>query len=235
MPTLAQFRTRIAAKLGFDNTASSAEQSLIDSWVNEAVVEILLRTHCTVETGDMAVTAGTWDYQLDTDILAIRDLWKQGASGDVEPVIRMSEQEILDLHRSSTTSDAAYLRYAVSGANLLLVWPTPSSAYTLHLLYVPRPTTMTDGAHDPSVSTYGRIPTEYHKAIEYYALWQGAEYDENQPAQGGERNRALFENYLAAVIRPAMKRKGGAELGQVRRRSWRSRTRGRLMRENDRY
>jgi hypothetical protein len=82
---------------------------------------------------------------------------------------------------------------------------------------------MTDGAHDPSSSTYGRIPTEFHKAIEYYALWQGAEYDENRTGQGGERYRMLFENYLGGIIRPAMKRKGGVDMPQVRRGSWRSR------------
>ena len=139
------------------------------------------------------------------------------------------------MHRHSPSGDAADVRYAVAGSNLLLVWPTPSSAYTFELLYVPRPTSMSDGTHDPASLTYGRIPTEFHKAIEYYALWQGAEYDENQGAQGGERYRALFEDYLATRVRPAMKRKGGAELGQVRRKSWRSRSRSRLMRENDRY
>lgn len=235
MPTLADFRLRVAAKLGLDNTASSTEQQLIDGWVNEAILEILLRTHCTVETGEMAVTAGTWQYQLDTDILAIRDLWREDAAADVSPVVRVSEQEILDLHRFSPGGDAADVRYATTGSNLLLVWPTPSSAYEFKLLYVPRPTPLSDAAHDPSTSSFGRIPSEFHKAIEYYALWQGAEYDENQPAQGGERNRALFENYLAAIIRPAMKRKGGVELGQVRRKSWRSRSRSTLQRENDRY
>ena len=234
MATLADLRTRVTSKLGLDNTASGAEQVLVDSWLNEGVVEILLRTHCTVETGDMTTTADVWDYQLSTNILAIRDLWRENASADIEPVIRVSEQEILDLHRHSPGGDAAYLRYATVGSNLLLLWPTPSSVYTLDLLYVPRPTSMSSASHDPSSLTYGRIPTEFHKAIEYYALWQGAEYDENQGSQGGERFRTLFEDYLATRIRPAMKRKGGVELPQVRRKSWRSR-RSTLARENDRY
>jgi len=233
MATLADFRTRVASKLGLDNSAGSAEQLLTDSWCNEAVVEILLRTQCTVETGEMATTVGVWDYQLSTNILAMRDIWREDANGRIDPVIRLSEQEILDLHRSSTSSSAAFTKYATSGANLLLIWPTPTAVYTLDLLYVPRPTVMSSGSHDPSTLTYGRIPTEFHKAIEYYALWQGAEYDENRGSQGGERYRTLFENYLAQVIRPAMKRKGGVDMPQVRRGSWRSKRL--LARENDRY
>lgn len=235
MATLADLRTRVTSKLGLDNTASGAEQLLVDSWLNEGVVEILLRTHCTVETGEMTTTANVWSYQLSTSILAIRDVWREESTGAINPVIRVSEQEILDLHRATSSSDASYLRYATTGANLLLLYPTPSATYTIDLLYVPRPTAMSSGTHDPSTLTYGRIPTEFHKAIEYYALWQGAEYDENQGSQGGERYRTLYENYLAAIIRPAMRRKGGVELPQVRRKSWRSRRNSRLLRENDRY
>jgi hypothetical protein len=233
MATLATLRSSVSAKLGLDNTAGSAEQVLTDSWCNEAVVEILLRTHCTVETGNMTTTANVWDYQLDTDILAMRDIWREDAQGAIDPVLRLSEQEILDLHRSATSSNASYTRYAVSGANLLLIWPKPSAVYTLNLLYVPRPTVMSSASHDPSSLTFGRIPTEFHKAIEYYALWQGGEYDESKSSQGGERYRALFENYLASVIRPAMRRKGGIDMPQVRRGSWRSKRI--LARENDRW
>lgn len=232
MATLATLRTAVSSKLGLDNASGSTEQILVDSWVNEGIVEILLRTHCKVEKGTMAVTSGTWDYQLDTGILAIRDIWGTDSAGAVTAVIRVSEQEILDLHRS-TSSGSATLRYTVVGSNLILLWPTPTTAYTLNLLYVPRPTSMTAADHDPSAETYGRIPKEFHKAIEYFALWQGAEYDENQGSQGGERFRALFEDYLATRIRPAMKRKGGIELPQVRRKSWRSSRR--LTREPDRY
>jgi hypothetical protein len=231
--TLGTLRTSVAAKLGLDNTASSAEQVLIDQWCNEGIVEILLRTQCAVETGDMDTTIDEWKYQLDTDILAMRNIWREDAQGAIEPVLRLSEQEILDLHRSSASSDAAYTRYATTGMNMLIVWPTPSVVYTLKVLYVPRPAAMSSASHDPSSLTYGRIPTEFHKAIEYYALWQGGEFDENRGSQGGERYRTLFENYLVGIIRPAMRRKGGLDMPQVRRGSWRSKRR--LARENDRW
>lgn len=230
--TLAQFRTAIAAKLGLDNTAASAEQVLIDSWVNAGVLDLLLRTHCTVESATMATTVNVWDYQLDTDILAIRDIWREETNGEVDPVIRVTEEEILDLHRSTSASSAAFTRYAVAGSNMLLVWPTPSTAYTLHILYVPRPTALAAVGDDPSSATLGRIPREFHKGIEYYALWQGAEYDENQTAQGGERFRVIYETFLLQTIRPALRQKGGRNAPRARTKSWRTR---RLVSDPDRY
>jgi hypothetical protein len=233
MATLATLRSSVAAKLGLDNTASSAEQVLIDQWVTEGINEILLRTQCTVVAGTIAASADVWQQDLAADVLAIRDIWREDAAGAIDPVLRVSEQEILDKHRSSTSSDAAYTRYAISGGNLLLLWPTPSAAYTLKTLYVAEATAMTAGSHSPATATYGGIPTEFHKAIEYYALWQGAEFDENRGSQGGERYRTLFENYLVGIIRPAMRRKGGLDMPQVRRGSWRSKRL--LARENDRW
>lgn len=213
MATLADFRTGVTSKLGLDNTASSAEQALVDSWCNEAVVQILLRTHCTVEKGSVSTIASTWRYQLDTDILALTELYREGRS---ERVKRASSHQIVDYQRASpATNDTLDLHYAVEGANLLLLWPTPASVFTLDFFYVPRPTAMSSASHDPSSLTFGRIPTEFHKAIEYYALWQGAEYDESRTAQGGERFRALYEDELTK-IRRAINLKGGSKLHPAR-------------------
>src|SRR3990172_8813998 len=121
----------------------------------------------------MDTTAGTWDYQLDTGILHVKDLWREDAAGAVFPAVHDSYLEILNLHYATTAAaDSNVIHYAVLGSNMLTLWPTPSAVYTIKLFYVPRPTAMSDGTHDPSNITYGRIPTEFHKAIEYYALWQ---------------------------------------------------------------
>lgn len=232
MATLAALRNSVTTKLGLLNDTGT-ERDLVDQWCNEAILEILSRTHCTVHVGSMATVADVWQYHLDANILALRDVFRTDAAGAVEPVIRVTEQEILELRRGSASSNAAYTRYATIGANLIILWPTPSAAYTLNLHYVPRPGSMTVASDDPSDANFGRVPKEFHKAIEYYALWQGGEYDESRSSQGGERYRALFENYIDKVIRPSIRKKGGADQPQVRRGSWRSQ---RLRaRENDRY
>jgi hypothetical protein len=229
--TLETLRRAVASKLGLDNSAGN-ERDLIDEWLNQGVLEILLRTHCTVEAGSMNTIADTWQYQLDTDILAIRDIWREDSSAAVEPMVRVSEAEILNYHRGTGAADASRTRYAVTGSNLLLLWPTPSSVFALKLLYVPRPTAMSAVGHDPSTLTYGRIPTEFHKAIEYYALWQGAEYDDSRPSEYGRQHEQNFEKALHR-IRASMQRKGGVDMPRARTRSWRGRRS--LVRENDRY
>src|SRR3990167_5973090 len=98
MATLTTLRNSVSKKLGLDNTASSAEQALVDQWCNEGIVEILLRTHCTVETATMDTIADTWEYQLPTSILAMRNIWREDAAGAIDPVIRVTEQEILNYH-----------------------------------------------------------------------------------------------------------------------------------------
>jgi hypothetical protein len=47
----------VTKKLGFDNSASSSEQLLVDEWLNQGIVEILLRTHCTVEKATLNTIA----------------------------------------------------------------------------------------------------------------------------------------------------------------------------------
>lgn len=215
MATLTTFRNSVAKKVGLDNS-SSGDQPLIDEWLNQGVLEVLLRTHCTVETGTMSTTASTWEYQLDTDILAVHALWTNDADGNVDLAVREDYVGILNLHYASTsTGDSLIKHYATQGSNLLLVWPTPSEAYTINLLYVPRPTAMSSGAHDPSDSAYGRIPKEFHKLIELYACAEAADFDDDAGSQHGERYRFQFEDGIKRM-RKAIRDKGGTRLSPVR-------------------
>src|SRR3990167_9695542 len=82
MATLAQFRTRISAKIGLDNTASSADQSLVDSWVNEGVIDVLRETQCNVATATLSVSSSSGDYTLDSSVLMILDLYTSSSRPD---------------------------------------------------------------------------------------------------------------------------------------------------------
>jgi hypothetical protein len=62
MSTLANFRTQVSQKLGMDNTAGSTEQGLIDYWVNQAIVDILMETEVYVVEAQATLTAGQGDY-----------------------------------------------------------------------------------------------------------------------------------------------------------------------------
>lgn len=214
MAVLSDFRTRVSAKTGLETTAGSTELALIDSWANEAVRDILIRTHCFIDRGTMTTTAGERDYDLPTSILAIVEFLGPDTNAVDRPLLRLSPIEILrERAQSSTTNQAYVTKYAVQGSNQLLLYPTPASTMTLTIYYVPKPTEMSGGSHDPSTATYGGIPSEWHKAIEYYMLWQAGDYDDDSSSGQGERYRLLYEGsggeggYIKK-IRESIKRKG---------------------------
>jgi hypothetical protein len=209
MATYGQLKNRVVRKLGLDDTAFGDEDSAVGEWLNEGVLEILLETHCYISRdSSVALTDGTGDYELDTDILAIHTL----LAGTV-PLVRVSEEEIHWLRRSASASSTV-MRYAVAGANMLMVYPTPSAAVDLAVYFVPRPTPMSDESHDPADVTYGGIPSEHHKAIEFYALWQGADYDTVAAIPPAQREQD-FERYLGKMRR-SRSQKGGRQLSPAR-------------------
>lgn len=226
MATLTTLRNVVSKKTGLENEGE--EQELIDEWINQGVKEILLRTHVNIECADLDTVADVWKYTMPSGILAIRGVWRDGARA---PLTRISEFEILELRSADTAgSDPDLTRYATLGSNLLLIWPTPTEAYSLDIFYVPKPTALASGVDDPSSENLGRIPTEFHKAIEYYALAQAGDYDDDKSSQNGDMYSAKFEQYLQSVMIPAIKKKGGTNMPRARIRNGR-----RMSRANDRY
>lgn len=203
--TLADYRSEVSATIGLDNTASSEEQGLIDGWVNEGVLDILTRTSCKVLPSDVSLTAGENDYELDANILSIvgafvttdgTDYWFE----------RTTPAQIIDFRRNATSTSSPARWYAVAGANLLMVYPTPDSADTLTLYYVPAPAELATGTDEPS-----EIPAEWHRLVTLYALWRAADYDEDTSSAQGERYRQTYEQEMAKMRR-AVSKKGGHRL-----------------------
>lgn len=220
MATLTDFRLRISAKLGLDNSVAG-DQGLIDSWVNEGVAEVLTRSRVNVAVATMALTSGSYDYTLPTQILALDEIFiTDSVSSVLYRMNRLSPQEILDKRIGSQLQGAPPTRfYALSGTSLLMVFPTPAAADTLTLYYVPRPATLTAGSDTPS-----DIPAEWQKVVEYYGCWQAGQYINDAPSQQGNTFRALYEDELAKLKKAALHRGGrslspavvGRRLGQSR-------------------
>lgn len=204
---LEQLRRSVGRKTGMDYSNAGTDRDLIDSWCNEGVREVLLRTHCYVAAADVQTTADEWQYDLSTNIMHITLIWRDG---ETEPMIRVSPEELIELRRSNgTATDAATLRWALAGTNMLLLWPTPTAVYDIDFVYVPRPSEMSDNSHDPSSATYGGIPVEYHKAIELWALANASDHEHEGGTQRGVNYLAQFDEYLKRVVRPGVNRKGG--------------------------
>ena len=210
MATLAQLQFRVNQKLSLDDTAGGDEETLVTAYLNEAINEFLLDTHCYLALAPATLTAGAGDYELDQDILAIHEI----IGSDSRPWERVDEAEIHEFRRASATASSV-TRYAVAGMNMLMVWPTPASAGTLTIYHVPKPTPLSDASHDPSSIVYGGIPSEYHKALEFYALWQASDYDDDASAAQGDRYYGQYQ-LMVNKARKAMKMKGGRRQAPLR-------------------
>lgn len=214
MATLGTIRTYVKANIGL---ATTAEVALIDEWANDAVREVLQRTHCHVNCLDLTLTASTWKYDLPVSIMAVKEVYRDS---DGEPLVRVTPEELIDLRRSSLQSgeDTTRIRYAVLGHNLFAIWPTPTTTVQLDVWYVPMPTEMSDTSHDPSTATYGKIPKGVHtRALETFVLAKAAEYTNDKPSGMGQMYWAQFEQQVRQGI-AAQNRLGGrlprARVGQ---------------------
>lgn len=207
MSTLTNFRTELASVLGLDN-ATTGDQPLMDVYLNEGVLDCLVKTHCKVSPLTMTLTSGEKNYTLPSQILVIIDLFTSSQGSDYH-FERMTPQEILAMRRNASGSSPARY-YATSGANLLMVYPTPTAADTLTGIYVPRPATLSAGADTPS-----EIPAEWHKLVSFYALWRMADADDDASSEMGERYRALYEVGVREA-RTAVLKHGGTRLAPAR-------------------
>lgn len=220
---LATFRSRISGTVGAANTGT--EQALIDGWVNEGVVDFLRRTKVHKKLLQMALTAGTSDYTLDTDILSFEKAWVDSASSSyqdrlLEPV---DYAEIVRMRTVQSPVGIGPLYYSLEGAHLLLLHPAPiSSDDTLRAVYVPRPAALSVSSDSPSSTANGGIPEEFHQFIEAYAKWKAADFVDDQSSQQGQ---TYLQEYLAGVVEAkralttkAGNRLSGAKWGRYPRR-----------------
>lgn len=205
MATLADLRASVLGRLGMDDTAAGTDEGLVDQWLNEGVREVLIRTHCHVNCIDLTLVADEWKYDLPTAILAL----KYVTDSESNPVQVVDFQEILDLRRTLSTGHTSNPRMAVLGSNLFAIWPTPTTADVWEAFYVPKPTEMSDGTHDPSSAAYGKIPVEFHHAIELWALAKGSDQEHEGRTQNGIKYTQEFELYISRVVRATVNRKAG--------------------------
>lgn len=189
------------------------DKTELDQKLNEGILDILRRTRCYQTFGTEALVAGTWQYTMDTTALTMIKVYTTSGSSSSQ-MEQVTPAELIDLQTSSTLQSSPVSRYAIAGASTLLVYPTPASADTLNLLYVPRPTAMSAAGNDPSTATYGGIPAEWHYGIELYALWKMADSTDDASSAQGERYRTMYEGDdgrggFLRQIRAEINRKGG--------------------------
>lgn len=198
MSTLTQLWGAVSNRVGNLDSAVAADQSRMTTWANEAVVQVLRRTRCRVVSATVSLAASVSDYTLDTTILAVTSAYTT-SSGTSRQVELVTVDELLGLRSQNASSSSPVTHMALAGADLLLVYPTPSAADTLTVYYVPRPTAMSASGNDPSNATYGGIPVEWHKAIELYMCAEAADDDDDQSSAQGQRYRDSYEQWIRRI------------------------------------
>jgi len=184
--------------MGLSTVASSDDLLFMQDMANDAVVETLLRTHINIHMGDMALDSGVAEYRLDSNMLAVDDGRGSTPAG-------IGNYEIVSLEEMIRRQSSGYVtptwrKVVAFDGNLLIVSPTPSESEVIRFYYVPRPTAMTDDVNDPSTDTYGGIPSQYHRALEYYMLWQAAEHVEKTRPLGPVDYFNLYENECKLIL-----------------------------------
>lgn len=200
---------RVASAIGLDDTVGAAERTLMEEWAQQAVDDVLQKTHARMELGDLNLLSGISDYRLDATVLAVDD---RTVSDDIQVV---TTDEIYDLRRANA-SGGSLVRLAVEG-DLALVYPTPSADYAIRFMFVKRPTRMSSDAHDPMTETYGGLPSESDAelALEYFMLWRAAEYDDKKTPMGPKEYREAYDGLLGQM-RKNKRHKARRGLGPAR-------------------
>ena len=177
---LATMRSRVSNATGLTNSGS--EQALIDGWLNEAVEQFLVETKLPKQEATLSLTANRGDYSLDSRILSFEDIYFVPANGSQSYLLTpVDSREIRRRRLSQAAADLNTSLYALEGANLLMLYPSPvSNTDAVHIIYVARASSaLAATADDPSATGYGRIPTEWHPVLEAYAKWKASEYNDS--------------------------------------------------------
>lgn len=213
---LSTFRSRVSGAIGLSNASGSSEQSLIDGWINEGIVDFLRRTKCHKKLLSMNLTASEWRYTLDTDILSFEKAWLDSTNSLQDRLLQpIDSAEIFRMRAFENPVGSGPMYYSLEGAHLLLLHPVPaSSADTFNAVYVPRPAALAVTADTPSATANGGIPEEFHQFIEAYAKWKAGDYADDSSSGNGQ---VYMQEYMAGVVEAtkATQLKAGVRLSGI--------------------
>jgi hypothetical protein len=172
-------RASLTVGIAADDAQHTDDRDLLRLLANEAVLDILSRTRVNVRAADLELADGEREYTIAGDVLQIYGLDREGR--------RLGEIASADMTAVEEGT------FSVIGFNRIRLGWTPSADNTLTAWYAPRPTAMTDDAHDPSAETYGGIPVQFHGAIVNYMAWKASDVSKDDGSQRGEKYRVFYE------------------------------------------
>ena len=214
MPNFGALKTRVSKRVGLSTTASGNDDVLLGEYLNDAVRKFLVETKVNVDRSAITVSAETDDSEMSSNVLQLVAIEITGTSGESLVPQRVDPEEILWHRRVTPSSGITTRKYALVGDNLFMWYPSLASGAVVTVYYVPKPTEMSDASHDPSNSTYGGIPIQYHDVLEEYATWKMLDYDDSP-----KRVAQTEQRYMRMMVeaRRAIRGQGGQSLGKIPR------------------
>lgn len=188
---------RVAANFGMDTTVASEELGFLEAWANEGVRDVLVKTKCHVEPGEINLQANLDEYFVESSVLSLVPGSLRGVS---TPVRIVDAAELYYHRRTGALSQDPVTLLALVG-DYFLVYPKPKATGTLPYLYVPKPGEMTSSSNDPASLGYGGIPEEFHDGIELYMSWMASKYKGTTIPLGPRDYAQFYANRIKEIKR----------------------------------
>ena len=189
--TLGDLRIAAAAFVGLD-LDDAAEVSLIDSWVSEAIVQVLgdVKPTYTLVPNLSIPSSSNGVYSLDALVPGAIAIY-----AIVPTTYGQMEQTTLDeiqmKQRNQVVASGGMSRfYALLGEDSFIVYPAPTEALVVDFWVVPGPQALTNEAYDLRVN--GKVPIDAQPLVRSYVLKLAALKDNDTASQYGQHYEQLY-------------------------------------------
>ena len=173
---------RVKYTMGMQEIVSHDESVFVKAYLNEGVVDLLVRTRPYTRVITLTLTGGVAIHDMSTDILALLDI--QDANGNF--LNRMTREDVTDAQASGAPGFAYE-------EPLLWVSPVPGVDTQVKAYGIFRPTPMSGITDDCANASYGGLAPEFHTAVINYACWKAGEYTQHDQSAMGEKWRIAYE------------------------------------------
>ena len=210
-------QSRIVNKIGL----SPNEEGLVLQWLTDGYRDFLGKTGFYQQSGTITIPIGESDVDFVMDdgahVSEVKDVTVIGSFVKPDQVTR---EELLDLRRysNSGTSQGDIYCFSIDGG-MLGVYPTPQTeAIQMTIYFVPETDTAESGdtgaieedaftGSENLVTDLKMVPLgALSKCLEYYGLWQAAEYDDETLATNAIAYKQLYDGFVTEAKKAVKKR-----------------------------
>ena len=177
-----EMTNRVKYTLGMEDIATNDEVALAQAYLNEGVVDVLVRTRPYTRCINLKLTANTAAHDVASQVLWLLDI--QLLNGDF--LDRLSREDVIAAQKGGARGFA--YEEPMLWVSPMLSEDGPVKAYGGF-----RPAPMVGPTDDASNPDSGGLAAEFHPAVVNYALWKGGEYLQHEQSAGGERWRVMYE------------------------------------------